>query len=67
VIWCSAVCVTRAIDATNPTSDTFMDNTQLQPLSDLTGVTLDDIELELAKRFVLKNKKDFPGITTIVK
>ena len=67
MIWCSAVCVTRAIDVTNPTSDTFMDNTQLQPLSDLTGVTLDDIELELAKRFVLKNKKDFPDITAIVK
>lgn len=59
--------VARAIDATNPTSDTFMDKTQLQPLADLADVTLDDMELELAKRFVLKNKTDFPDITAIVK
>jgi hypothetical protein len=59
--------VARAIDVTNPTSDTFMDTTQLQPLADLTDVTQDDIELELAKRFVLKCKIDFPEITAFVK
>lgn len=59
--------IAPAIDATNPTSGAFMDKAQLQPLADLANVTLDDMELELAKRFVLKNKTDFPDITVIVK
>ena len=36
-------------------------------ICNLANVTLDEMELELAKRFVLKNQPDFPDITVIVK
>jgi hypothetical protein len=36
-----------------------MEKTTLQPLGDLANPNLDETELELARRFVLKNIKDF--------
>ena len=39
----------------------------LQPLGDLANLNLDETELELAKRFVLKNIKDFTDESALMK
>ena len=44
-----------------------MEKTTLQPLGDLANLNLDETELELAKRFVLKNIKDFTDESALVK
>ena len=45
-----------AVLATSVDSPTFMDMASLQPLADLASITLDEVELQLAGKFLLKTK-----------
>jgi hypothetical protein len=58
--------IASAVSATNPGSATFMDKAALKPLADLANVTLDDCELEFAKRFFM-NKTEYSQTTAIAK
>jgi Domain of unknown function (DUF4371)/hAT family C-terminal dimerisation region len=46
--------IASAVEATNPASKNFMNATTLKPLADLIGLTLDETELVLAKKFFAK-------------
>ena len=45
-----------ALLATSVDSPTFMDMASLQSLVDLASITLDEMELQLARKFLLKTK-----------
>ena len=48
--------IATAVSATSVDSLTFMDMASLQPLVDLTSITLDEVELQLARKFFVKSK-----------
>jgi hypothetical protein len=50
--------IAAAVSATHPASTSFMVKSALQPLADLANLTLDDTELELARRFFTNNNYD---------
>lgn len=50
--------IAAAVSATHPASTSLMVKSTFQPLSDLANLTLDDTELELARRFFTNNNYD---------
>lgn len=50
--------IAAAVSATHPASTSFMVKLALQPLADLANLTLDDTEVELARRFFTNNNYD---------
>ena len=51
--------IATAVLATSVDSPTFMDMASLQPLADLASITLDEVQLQLARKFFVEIKKKY--------